>query len=227
MALIFHHHPLSSCCWKTEIALLEKGLAYEARMIADLSDAETMAAFRALWPTGKIPLLQDGERIVPETSIQIEYLDAAYPDSPALLPAEFEARLLARLWDRLFDHYVMIPMQRYVAQYIPPREAPDPLALADAEKTLDLAYGLIEARVGAPWAAGADFSMADCAAAPALFYAALIRPFAPDQPRLAAYHDRLMARRSVQQVIEAARPWFRYFPVPGRMPARWMEEAGE
>lgn len=219
MALILHSHPLSSHCWKVLIALRELGLPFEARLV-NLGDPGERAAYAALWPTAKIPLLVDGERVVPETSIQIEYLDRGRHQ---LLPQAFDAQLQVRLWDRLFDCYVMDPMQRYIAQQLRPEAQRDPLALQASIDALGQAYELIDSRMGDhPWAAGDAFSMADCAAAPALFYASTIRPFSTGHTRLAAYFERLMARPSVHRCIVEARPVFSYYPLHHALPARFL-----
>ncbi|PTT86593.1 glutathione S-transferase [Pelomonas sp. HMWF004] len=225
MALTLHHHPLSSYCWKVQIALHELGAAYEARLV-NLGDPAARAAHVALWPTGKIPLLQDGDRVLPETSIQIEYLDRHYPGPVQLLPADPEAQLQVRLWDRLFDGYVMDPMQRYIAQLLRPADQRDVVAMDASVQSLGTAYELIESRMGPGlWAAGDSFSLADCAAAPALFYAAVVRPFSPGQVRLQAYFARLLARPSVWQAITQARPYFQYFPLRHALPARFLADS--
>ena len=214
-ALTLIGHPLSSFCWKVEIALREKGLAYENRL-ADLGDADFRAAFTKLWPTGRIPLLLVDGVPVPETSIQIETLDQLCP-SPPLLPADTEVRRRVRLWDRLFDCYVMAPMQAYVAGHFP-GTTPDTALLARHAATLDMAYTMIEERLTpAPYAAGGQFSMADCAAAPALFYARCCHPFG-DRPALTRYYQALVGRPSVAASIDAAGPWFEHFPLASRLP---------
>lgn len=220
--LTLHYHPLSSCCWKLQIALAENGTPFEARLV-NLGDPTERTAYAALWPTAKIPLLVDDGRVVPETSLQIEYLDHHHPGRQRLLPEGFDAQLDVRLWDRLFDLYVMTPMQRYIGEQIRPeaeRDGRDQAAYADA---LTQAYDLIESRIGdGPWAAGAQFSMADCAAAPALFYATIVRPFAARHERLNAYFERLLARPSVWQTIVQARPWFQYYPLRHLLPQRFL-----
>ncbi|MFT7724401.1 MAG: glutathione S-transferase family protein [Roseateles sp.] len=222
MALTLHYHPLSSCCWKLLIALYENGTPFEARIV-NLGDPADRAAHARLWPSAKIPLLVDGERVLPETSVQIEYLDRRHPGRVRLLPEDFDAQLDVRLWDRLFDLYVMTPMQRYIAELLRPaaeRDARDQAVYADA---LGQAYDLIEGRLGAgPWAAGRHFSMADCAAAPALFYAAIVRPFPPGHTRLAAYFERLLARPSVWRAIVQARPFFQHYPLQAQLPPRFL-----
>ena len=225
MAVSLHYHPLSSYCWKVLIALYENEVPFEARTV-NLGDPAERAAFVELWPTGKIPLLIYDGRVVPETSLQIEYLDRQPPGRQKLIPEDFEARLNARLWDRLFDNYVMRPMQGYVAQVLRPEAQRDAAAVASLIEELGMAYDLIERRMGdGPWAAGADFTMADCAAAPALFYACIVRPFPPGHARLQAYFERLLARPSVWRCIVEARPYFQYYPLKHALPARFLAEA--
>jgi glutathione S-transferase len=226
LALTLHSHPLSSYCWKVLIALYEKGLPFEAKTV-DLGDGEARAAFAALWPTGKIPLLQDGDRFVPETSIQIEHLDLRH-GGVRLLPGDPAAQLEVRLWDRLFDNYVMSSLQHAVGYYLRPEDQRDPLALDTARRQLAMAYGMVEARMpGTTWAVGETFTLADCAAAPSLFYASIFMPFPEGHPRLSAYFERLIARPSVARVIADARPWLRYFPLADQVPARFLGETAD
>ena len=220
MSLTLHYHPLSSYCWKVLIALHENGAPFEPLMV-NPGDAEAKAAFEALWPTGKIPLLEDDGRVIPESSIMIEHLDLHHPGKIALLPTDPEALMAVRLWDRLFDNYVMNPMQDFVGQHLRPEGQRDAATLDASQQMLGMAYDMIEQRMSGPWAAGEDFTMADCAAAPSLFYASIVRPFPPGHARLNAYFERLMARPSVARVIGEARPWFRYFPLRDDMPARF------
>jgi glutathione S-transferase len=220
MALTLHYHPLSSHCWKLLIALDELGAPFEARIV-NLGDPAARAAYAALWPTAKIPLLVDGERVVPETAIQIEYLNRRMVGD--LLPVDFDAQLQVRLWDRLIDFYVMDPMQRYIAQMLRPEAERDAKAQADAVNLLGMAYDMIEGRMGEhAWAAGDSFTMADCTAAPALFYASTLRPFSEHHVRLSGYFERLMTRPSVAKAIEQARPFFKYYPKRDALPARFL-----
>ena len=224
MPLTLHYHPLSSYCWKVLIALAENGSPYEG-VIVNLGDPAARQAYADLWPTAKIPLLADGDRVVPETSIQIEYLDRHHSGSTRLLPEDFDAALEVRLWDRLFDLYVMEPMGRYIAQLLRPEAQRDPLAMAASVDALGMAYDMIEARMGPhTWAASDHFSMADCAAAPALFYAVIVRPLSPGHVRLAAYFERLLARPSVWRAIVQARPWFAYYPLRESLPKRFLND---
>ena len=224
MSLVLHFHPLSSYCHKVLIGLYERGTPFEARVV-DFSQPQAREQFEALWPTAKIPLLVDGDRAVPETSIQLEYLDAHYP-GPSMLPAEPEARLEARLWDRVFDQYVMTPMQKIVADRLRAEGEKDPRGVANAREMLAMAYGLIDGHMaGRSWAAGEAFSLADCAATPALFYAGIVAPWGEEQGALGAYFERLVARPSVARTLSEARPFFEYFPYRELMPARFLEEA--
>lgn len=224
MPLVLHYHPLSSYCWKVLIALYEKALPFELRMV-DLGDAAARAAYAQLWPTAKIPLLQDGDSCIPETSIQIEHLDLHHAGKARMLPGDPAAQLQIRLWDRVFDNYVMSALQHAVGYYLRPEGQRDPLALQTARAQLDMAYGLIEARLpGGGWAVGDAFTLADCAAAPSLFYAAIFHPIPDDHPRLSAYFERLLARPSVARCIADARPYLSHFPLADRVPARFLEE---
>ena len=225
MPVILHYHPLSSYCWKALIALYEKGVPFEARMV-NLGDADARAAYKALWPTGKIPLLEDEGAVVPETSIMIEHVDRRYPVNIALLPAAPAAQLKARLWDRLYDAYVMTPMQRHIAQLLRPEGERDARTMEETRAEMAAAYDLIEDRMGDhDYAAGDGFTIADCAAAPSLFYAATIVPFPESHATLAAYFERLLARPSVARVIEEARPFFQHYPMREGLPKRFLTGA--
>jgi glutathione S-transferase len=227
MSLILYSHPLAAYCWKVLIALYEKDVPFEARMV-NLGDPDARTAFEALWPTAKIPLLEDDGRVVPETSIMIEYLDLKHPGRALMLPGMPDAQLEVRLWDRVFDNYVMDPMQRFVAQHLRPEAERDASELASMRHNLVAAYALIEAKIGArAWAADDVFTLADCAAAPSLFYAATIEPFAAEHTCLSAYFERLMARPSVARTIKEARPFFQYYPLRHALPAQYRPEAGD
>lgn len=223
MALVLHYHPLSSCCHKVLVALHEMALAFEPRLL-DLGDPQARAEHLARWPTGKMPLLDDGGHIVPETSIIIEYLQQRHPAAARLLPADAQACLDVRLWDRLCDLYVMTSMQALVAQRLRGQAQSDARVVDESRGILGMAYGLIERQVkhGA-WLAGPDFSLADCAAAPALFYARTIVPFDAAQTGLAAYFERLLERPSVARVLDEAKPFFQYYPYREALEPRFMD----
>ncbi|MGE3865862.1 MAG: glutathione S-transferase family protein, partial [Hyphomonadaceae bacterium] len=178
--LTLHLHPFSSFCHKALIALYEMALPFE-RVTVNFGDAQSRADFFALWPIGKIPVLEDSARgaALGEVSVIIEYLQSFYPRAVQLIPAEPDAAWRARLWDRLLDHYVHYPMQQIVADRLRPEDARDPYGVRQHEKRLRDSYALIERQVGDQWLLGADFTIADCAAAPALFFADLIVPIAP------------------------------------------------
>lgn len=225
MTLTLYSHPLSSYCHKVLVALYENGTPFETELV-NLGDPDARAAYAALWPTAKIPLLRDGERVVPETSVMIEYLDERHPGHAQLLPQDPEQRLDARLWDRVFDNYVMTPMSKIVAEEMRPPAERDPQAVPAARATLKMAYAMIEQRLaGRTWAAGEAFSIADCAAAPALFYAAIVEPIPQDHPNLSAYYERLMARPSFKRCLDEAQPWFDYYPFKHAIPARFLQPA--
>lgn len=222
MALTLYYHPLSSFVQKVLIALYEKDLAFETNLV-NFGDAGAREAFTALWPTAKIPLLRDGERIVPETSIMIEYLDQHHPGARQMLPRADEARLEARLMDRLFDLYVMVPMQHAVGNRMRPEHQRDSQTAAAAASTLRVAYGLFEKRLaGRKWAIGEEFSIADCAAAPSLFFAAAVEPFAKGHPVLSAYFERLLQRPSVKRAFAEARRYLNLFPLKDSLEPRFL-----
>ncbi|HEY3516298.1 MAG TPA: glutathione S-transferase family protein [Gammaproteobacteria bacterium] len=224
MSLTVYYHPLASFCWKVNIALYENDTPFTGEIV-NLSDKQASARFFDLWPVGKMPVLRDAkrERTVPETSIIIEYLDHYYPGPQRLLPQDEERCLDARLWDRFFDLYVQTPMQRIVADKMRPENEHDPRAVSEARAVLQMAYGMVERQLTARrWAIGDDFSIADCAAAPALFYASTLVPFTESHPRAAAYFERLTQRPSVRRVLDEARPYFEMYPVREGIPARFL-----
>ncbi|WP_323013801.1 glutathione S-transferase family protein [Devosia sp.] len=226
MSLTLYLHPLASFCHKVLIALYENDTPFTQKIV-DLGDPQSALQVTGRWPVGKIPVLEDTarNRIVPETSIIIEYLDRYYPGPVPLLPEEPEAALDTRLWDRFFDQYVQVPMQKIVIDRIRPPGAADPHGVAEARDILRTAYGMIEGQMaGRDWAVGGDFSLADCAAAPGLFFAAVVEPFPADHPNLAAYFERLLARPSVARALAEARPYFDMFPYRDAMPARFLAQ---
>jgi glutathione S-transferase len=218
--LTLYFHPLASYCHKVLIALYENETPFTP-VTVNLGDPDERAALRALWPLTKFPVLTDGDRVIPETSVIIEYLHERHPGPVPMLPDDPDARLDARLWDRFFDLYVGGPMQTIVGDRLRPEGAADPHGVAAARAQLRTAYDVIETRMARrDWAAGA-FSMADCAAAPVLFYTATLEPMA-DRPALTAYYERLMARPSVARVLDEARPWFRLYPFREALPPRFL-----
>jgi glutathione S-transferase len=215
MSLKLYFHPLASFCHKALIALYENGTPFEP-VIVDLSDDASSAAFRALWPMAKMPVLRDDarDRTVAESTIVVEYLDAFYPGPTRFLPADPDRVWQTRMWDRFYDHYVQEPMQKIVTDRLRPAGASDAYGVEQATPQLRKAYALLEQELGAKtWMMGEAFTLADCAAAPALFYANTVIPFGDTQKKLAAYLGRLMARPSFARVLEEAEPYFRFFPM--------------
>jgi glutathione S-transferase len=224
--LALYYHPLSSYCHKVLIALDVLGIEVDKRSVNPGDPAER-AALVALWPTGKIPLLVDQGRPVPETSIQIEHLQRHHArPGRTLVPSDPDAALEVRLWDRIFDQYVMTPMQALTADLLRPAADRDPFGVARARENLLSAYALIDRHLeGRTWVCGDDFSMADCAAAPALFYAVAYVPLPEGHARLAAYFERLVAHPPVAMAIDQARPWLRYFPGRAGLARRFFDPA--
>lgn len=219
MSLTLYYHPLASYCHKVLVALYEHEIAFEARII-DLGAEADRAELGALWPFCKFPLLRDHERqrTVPESSIIIEYLDP-FAARPPLIPQDANDALQVRLWDRIVDSYVHEPMQDIVLDHL--RGAKGDTTTLRA--TIQTAYSLIDTQVATrPWMAGQTFSMADCAAAPALFYAHTLESFPEPLVHLRAYFERLMKRPSVQRVLEEARPYFPMYPFHSAIPARFL-----
>lgn len=209
-------HPFSSYSWKAMIALQEKDIAFELSVV---ESAEVMAELRRFWPLGKFPVLVDddadgGVPVIEATTI-IEYLDLRHYERAPLIPANAIDALDVRFMDRIFDNHVMTPMQAIVNEYIRDAQAPDESRTTPARTALDTIYAWLEVRLtGREWACSHGFSMADCAAAPSLFYADWVQPIPETMPLLRAYRARLNARPSVAHCIEAARPYRHYFP-PG------------
>jgi glutathione S-transferase len=213
MTLVLHSHPLSSFCQKVLIALYENETPFEAKLI-DFFDPESRAAFLRLWPMGKIPVLRDEarDRTVPEATIIIEYLAQHHPGRTALVPPDPDLARETRFRDRFYDLYVDVPMQKIVTDRLRPAGQGDAFGVAQAKEQLRTAYGLIEEDMaGKRWAMGDAFTMADCAAAPALAYANRVVPFA-DHRQVAAYFDRLVQRPSFARVLAEAEPYQRNFP---------------
>ena len=212
MALTLYYHPFSSYCWKALIPLYEAGTAFTLRRV---DDPEAGAEFKRRWPIGRFPLLVDDARdlALPEATIIIEYLDTHYPGARLMLPAAAQLRLEVRLLDRFFDNYVHGSLQRIVGDRLRAADKHDPQGVADAHTMLDTCYAWLDDRMkDRQWAVGQDFSLADCAAAPALFYADWVHPIGDGHPNVAAYRARLLARPSVKRAIDEARPFRQYFP---------------
>ena len=214
MALSLFAHPFSSYCQKVLVALYENGTPFTYRLL-EQADPDAFAEFAALWPLRRFPLLLDGERQVVEATIIIEHLDLRHPGPVRLIPEDREAALEARFLDRLFDNYVHTPMQKIVLDAMRAPGEHDPHGVQDARDLLERTYGWLERHLdGRDWAAAGGFGLADCAAAPALFYADWVHPIGDAFPAVRAYRDRLNARPSFARAIDEARPYRGLFP-PG------------
>ena len=205
-------HPFSSYCQKVLIALYENDIPFELRMLD--GDEQVAAEHAALWPLKRMPVLVDAGRTVLEASIIVEHLALHHPGPVKLVPADPQAALDVRMMDRIFDNYVATPMQRIVFDSIRAPENRDPQGVAEARKMLDTAYGwLNETMREREWAAGKAFSLADCAAAPALFYADWAHRIGEEFSSVRAYRARLLARPSFARAVEEARPYRPLFPL--------------
>jgi glutathione S-transferase len=211
MALKLYAHPFSSYCQKVLTALYENGTPFEYRM---LDSAEAMAELAELWPMRKMPLLVDAGRPVVEASVIVEHLQIHHPGPTRLIPADPAAALEVRMMDRFFDNYVATPQQKFVLDRLRPKTDRDPAGVDDARRTLETAYAWLERELaGREWAAGGAFSLADCAAAPFLFYADWTHAIEPRYANVRAYRARLLARPSFARAVDEARPYRELFPL--------------
>ncbi|MGH6902586.1 MAG: glutathione S-transferase family protein [Geminicoccaceae bacterium] len=214
MSLKLYFHPLSSFCQKALIAFYENDTPFEPQIV-DLADEASRAGLTRIWPIGKFPVLRDEakDRTIPESSIIIEYLAQHYPGRTQLVPDDPDLARQTRLRDRFYDLYVNVPMQKVVTDRLRPAGRNDPHGVAEARTLLRTACGMIEEDMATrTWAMGDGFSMADCAAAPALFYANKVMPFGDAHRNVAGYLDRLLARPSFARALEEAQPYFALFP---------------
>lgn len=215
MSLKLYFHPLSSFCHKALIALYEAKTPFEP-IFVDLSDQKSSAALRALWPMTKFPVLRDDARncTVAESTVIIEYLDTYYPGPTRFVPADPDLAWQTRMRDRFYDLYVHLPVQKIVGDRLRPAGATDRFGVEEARANLRRAYGIIDQDMaGRTWAVGDTYSLADCAASPALFYANTVESIGPALKNLRGYFDRLMSRPSYARAIEEAQPYFVYFPM--------------
>jgi glutathione S-transferase len=214
MSLRLYFHPLSSYCHKVLIALYENDTRFEPVSV-NLGNETERAALLKLWPVGKFPVLRDDERnvTVPESTVIIEYLDRHYRGATQLIPSDAEDARQTRLRDRFYDLHVHEPMQKIVGDRLRPEGRKDPHGVEEAKSRLKTSLGLIESEMASrAWAMGEAFSLADCAAAPPLFYANEVMPFGDTHPNVAAYLGRLKARPSYARVLKEAEPYFAMFP---------------
>jgi glutathione S-transferase len=218
-ALRLYYHPLSSYCHKVLIALYENNVEFERRII-DFGNEADRAELHAIWPFNKFPVIRDQARKldVAESTVIIEYLNHYFAGEQPLIPRDWEAAFEARFWDRVFDNYVQRPMQQIVGNRISGNHGD----MVRERATLETAYGMVDRHMASRiWISGQNFSMADCAAAPALFYANTLLPFADGLPHLHAYFDRLTKRPSFARVLEEAKPYFSLYPFADTIPQRF------
>jgi glutathione S-transferase len=204
-------HPFSSYCQKVLVALYENATPFEYRM---LEEPGAMDELVALWPMKRFPVLVDAARTVFEATSIIEYLGLRHPGPVRLIPDDPEAALEVRMLDRFFDNYVSTPQQKIVFDRIRPEAVRDPHGVAEARAMLDTSYAWLDRRMsGRQWAVGDDFSLADCAAAPFLFYADWSHRIDASFANVIAYRQRLLARPSFARAVDEARPFRSYFPL--------------
>jgi glutathione S-transferase len=203
-------HPFSSYCQKVLIALYENSTPFEYR---SLEEPAANAELAALWPLKRFPVLVDQDRTILETSTIIEYLQSRHPGAIRLIP-EGDAGIEARMLDRVFDNYVMTPVQKIVFNQIRQEADRDAYGVTEARGVLDRIYVWLDRHLaGRNWAAGDAFTLADCAAAPSLFYADWAHEIPSAHANLRAYRAHLLARPSVARAVNEARPYRSYFPL--------------
>ena len=215
MPLTLFLHPLSSYCQKVLIALYENVTPFKSHLI-ELQKPGSRDTFKAIWPVGKFPVLRDeaSGRVIPESTTIIEYLQLRHPGPVKLIPADADAAFDVRALDRFFDLHVHTHMQRIIGERLRPADNKDPFGLEQARAALDVALGIAEKNIaGRTWAAGENFTMADCAAAPTLFYCDMaVAPLTPAYPQLAAYLGRLKQRPSYARALAEAEPYLQFVP---------------
>jgi glutathione S-transferase len=213
MSIGLYAHPFSSYCQKVLIALYENAIPFELRLLAPESE-QALREHRTLWPLAKMPVLVDTGRTVVEASIIVEHLDLQHPGPTRWIPEDPRAALDVRMMDRCFDHYVMTPMQKIVGDRLRAAADRDPYGVLEARALLESAYRWLDDTMkGREWAAGVGPSLADCAAAPALFYADWAHPIDPALATVHAYRRRLLAWPPFARAVDEARPYRSHFPL--------------
>ena len=219
MSLTLYYHPLSSYCMKALVALYENDTPFTPHLV-DLGDERARAEIKQLWPIGKFPVLRDAakDRTIPESSIIIEYLAQHYPGRTQLVPADAELARQARFHDRFFDLHVHEHMGKIVTDRLRPTGKNDAYGVEQARAKLATACAMVDQGMAGktlsdkPWVMGDSFTMGDCAAAPALFYANMVLPLAATYRNTAAYLDRLTQRPSFARALKEAEPYFVMIP---------------
>jgi glutathione S-transferase len=219
MALTLYYHPLASYCHKVLIALYENGVDFEKRLV-DLGNAEDRAALQALWPLAKFPVLHDAarDRNVPESTVIIDYLDHYFPTAHPLIPADWEAAQQVRLWDRIVDNHLHDTMQDIVWDRIIGAQGD----MGRARASINTVYTMLDQQLAQrTWMGGDDFSLADCAAAPALFFATTLEALPAGLVHATRYFKQIMERPSVARTLEEAKPYFSMYPFADAIPAQF------
>lgn len=214
MSLKLYFHPLSSFCMKVLIPLYENDTPFE-REIVNLADATESAAFKKIWPIRKFPVVRDETtgRMIPESSIIIEYLDQHYPGKTRFIPADAELARQTRFHDRFYDLHLHLPMQKVVGDRLRPAGKSDPHGVEEAKVQIQTSLDMIDKEMATKtWAMGDDFTLADCSAAPPLFYVNMAMPFGDTHKNARRYLDRLMERPSFARTLKEAAPYFSMFP---------------
>lgn len=214
MSLHLYMHPLSSFCQKAIVAFYENETPFTPHIV-DLANETSRASFKKIWPLAKFPVLRDetNDRTIPESSTIIECLAQHHPGKTALVPADPDLARQTRMRDRFFDLYVNVPMGNIVTDRLRPEGRHDPHGVDEAKALLATAYAMIDEEMhDKTWAMGDSFTMADCAAAPAMFYANNVMALGDAHRHAAAYFARLMERPSFVRVLEEAKPYFALFP---------------
>jgi glutathione S-transferase len=213
MSIKLYAHPFSSYCQKVLIPLYENDVTFELRVLSP-EFPDVAAEHEALWPLKRFPVLVDQGQTWVEASIIVEHLDLEHPGPVRMIPDDRGAALEVRMLDRIFDNYVMTPMQKIVFDSIREPATRDELGVVEARQMLETAYAWLNGTLdGREWAAGRTFSLADCAAAPALFYADWVHPIGAAFPNVRAYRERLLGRPSFARAVDEARPYRSFFPL--------------
>jgi glutathione S-transferase len=213
MPLKLYAHPFSSYCQKALIAFYENATPFDYCLLEQGQD-QALAEHAALWPLKRFPVLADGGRTVFEATIIIEYLGVHYPGPVQLIPSDADSAIKVRMLDRFFDNYIMTPMQKIVGDSLRAEENRDSQGVSEARQMLETAYRWLDGSIaGKEWVAGDTFSLADCAAAPALFYADWAHAIGAEFSNVRAYRQRLLARPAVARAVDEARPYRPYFPL--------------
>ena len=213
MPLQLYFHPFSSYCQKALIAFYENAVPFEPHLLEG-PDSPASRCLAELWPMKRFPVLVDGERTVIEASCIVEYVGLRMPGPVRLIPDDAAAALEVRMLDRFFDNYVATPQQKIVFDALRPEAVRDPFGVTQAREMLDTSYAWLDKRMAQrEWAAGDHFSLADCGAAPFLFYADWTHPIGTAHPHVTAYRRRLLQRPSFARAVDEARPYRRFFPL--------------